>query len=91
MAVPFRLARSPQVIFQEVSGEMVLLDLASEQYFGLDEVGARIWQLIDEHAEWPAMIPVLLDEYDVEETRLREDVERLLNELMASGLLQASG
>ncbi|MBT6125779.1 MAG: PqqD family protein, partial [Halieaceae bacterium] len=38
---------SPDVISQEVSGETVLLDLNSEHYFGLDEVGTRIWQLID--------------------------------------------
>ena len=34
---------SPEVISQEVSGETVLLDLESENYFGLDEVGTRIW------------------------------------------------
>ena len=36
-----RFTVSPDVLFQEVSGEMVLLDLASESYFGLDEIGAR--------------------------------------------------
>ena len=40
---------SPEVISQEVSGETVLLDLQSENYFGLDEVGTRIWQLINEN------------------------------------------
>jgi hypothetical protein len=38
---------SPEVLFQEVSGEMVLLDLASENYFGLDEIGARISGLLE--------------------------------------------
>ena len=41
---------SPDVLFQEVSGEMVLLDLNSEQYFGLDEIGARIWSLLESGA-----------------------------------------
>ena len=39
---------SPEVLFQEVGGEAVLLDLASESYFGLDDVGMRIWQLLQE-------------------------------------------
>ena len=36
---------SPGVLFQEIGGEAVLLDLASERYFGLDDVGTRIRQL----------------------------------------------
>jgi hypothetical protein len=39
---------SPEVLFQEVGGEAVLLDLKSESYFGLDDVGMRIWQLLQE-------------------------------------------
>ena len=39
---------SKDVLFQEVAGETVLLDLNSESYFGLDEVGTRIWTLLNE-------------------------------------------
>ena len=42
------LSVSTEVIAQEVSGETVLLDLKSEQYFSLDVVGTRIWQLLNE-------------------------------------------
>ena len=34
------------VLFQELNGEAVILDLASERYFGLDGVGTRFWELI---------------------------------------------
>ena len=37
---------SDNVLSQEVAGETVLLDLASESYFGLDEVGTRVWQML---------------------------------------------
>ena len=43
-----KITISPEVMSQEVSGETVLLDLQSESYFGLDEVGTRIWQLLQE-------------------------------------------
>ena len=46
-----RIEISEDVLFQEVGGETVLLDLASEQYFGLDAVGTRIWQLLGEGAD----------------------------------------
>ncbi len=39
---------SEEALFQEVSGETVLLDLVSENYFGLDETGTRVWALLNE-------------------------------------------
>jgi hypothetical protein len=81
------IALSPAVISQEVSGETVLLDLDSENYFGLDEVGTRIWQLIKETNELQSIFDTLLDEYDVSEERLQLDMTTLLTEIEALGLV----
>ena len=78
---------SPEVISQEVSGETVLLDLESENYFGLDEVGTRIWQLIKETSDLQAIYKTLLEEYEVEEERLQTDLELLLGEISTLGLV----
>jgi Coenzyme PQQ synthesis protein D (PqqD) len=79
---------SPEVISQEVSGETVLLDLQSENYFGLDEVGTRIWQLIRETNDLQAIFETLLAEYDVSEERLRQDLDTLLGEISGLGLIR---
>jgi Coenzyme PQQ synthesis protein D (PqqD) len=79
---------SPDVISQEVSGETVLLDLESENYFGLDEVGTRIWQLIKETNDLQAIYRTLLAEYDVSEDRLQQDLENLLGEVAGLGLIR---
>ena len=78
---------SPEVISQEVSGETVLLDLDSENYFGLDEVGTRIWQLIGVSGDLQVIHDTLLEEYDVSEQRLQQDMEKLLNEISGLGLI----
>jgi len=78
---------SPEVISQEVSGETVLLDLESENYFGLDEVGTRIWQLIKETNDLAAIYQTLLKEYDVSEERLQQDLDTLLGEISQLGLV----
>ena len=78
---------SPEVISQEVSGETVLLDLESENYFGLDEVGTRIWQLIKETNDLAAIYQTLLTEYDVSEERLQQDLDTLLGEISQLGLV----
>ena len=78
---------SPEVISQEVSGETVLLDLESENYFGLDEVGTRIWQLIKETSDLRAIYNTLLQEYEVSEVRLQQDLDTLLSEISSLGLV----
>ena len=78
---------SDQVISQEVSGETVLLDLQSESYFGLDAVGTRIWQLIRDSGDLRTIYSTLLEEYEVEETQLRADLEALLADASARGLI----
>jgi len=81
------IALSPDVISQEVSGETVLLDLESENYFGLDEVGTRIWQLIKETNDLNSIFKTLLTEYEVSEERLQQDLTVLLTEIEGLGLI----
>ena len=78
---------SPDVISQEVSGETVLLDLNSEHYFGLDEVGTRIWQLIDSSGNLQEIYDTMLSEYEVEADQLLEDMTRLLGDIEKAGLV----
>ncbi|MEH6570429.1 MAG: PqqD family protein [Halioglobus sp.] len=82
------IAPSPDVISQEVSGETVLLDLESENYYGLDEVGTRIWQLIKETDKLQSIFDTLLEEYDVPEERLQHDMATLLTEIEGMGLVK---
>jgi len=78
---------APDVLFQEVGGETVLLDLESEQYFGLDAVGTRIWALLGEGACIGAVVDTLLQEYEVERATLESDVEELIVRLSEAGLV----
>ena len=54
------------VFAQEVDGEMVLLDMESENYFGLDEVGTAIWQAMQEKETLKEVFDLLLAQYEVE-------------------------
>jgi len=84
-----KVTLSPEALFQEVGGEIVILDLKSETYFGLDEVGARIWQLMEEHGDMQKVYEAILDEFDVESGRLQADMTALFDELAKSGLISA--
>jgi len=82
--------RSDEVLFQEVGGEAVLLDLASEQYFGLDPVGTRIWQLIGEGQTLQSIGDTLCAEYAAEPERIRSDLVTLVDQLASAGLVKVA-
>ena len=76
------------VLFRELNGEAVLLNLDSGKYYGLGAIGTRMWTLLTEHGEIERASQVLLDEFDVSEEQLRQDVQRLLDDLIGHGLLE---
>ena len=76
------------VFAQEVDGEMVLLDMESENYFGLDEVGTSIWQAMQDNAELSEVFKSLLAQYDVGEEMLEQDLMVFVEKLQESGLVK---
>lgn len=79
---------SDTVFAQEVDGEMVLLDMKSENYFGLDSVGTDIWQAIEEKKVLQDVLDTLVEQYDVEEEVLRKDLISFVEKLQESGLVE---
>ncbi len=76
------------VLVSEVGGEAVLLDLQSEQYFGLDEVGTNIWQALAQTDSIQAAYEKLLAKYDVDAEQLRQDLAAMLEKLTSAGLVE---
>lgn len=89
MKLSDQIAISDNVVAREVGGETMLLDLASGTYFGLDPIGGRFWQLLEEGKSSGEARDVLLAEYDVTPEVLESDLESLLGELAANGLVTA--
>jgi hypothetical protein len=92
MATALTLAdtvRVPErITFRRVRDEMALLDVDTGVYFGLDEIGARMWELLAEHGNLEAVAKRMEEEYDVAGDTLRGDLLRLAEELRAKGLLE---
>jgi hypothetical protein len=76
------------VLVREIRGESVLLDLASESYFGLDEIGTEMWRALTSCTSIQAAVESLGQEYDVTPERLREDVVAFVEKLSHAGLVE---
>lgn len=79
---------APDVLVQIVDGEAVLLDLKAEFYYGLNKVGALIWQGLQQGESVDAICKSLNARYPgVSIEKLRMDIDTLLTDLLKHKLL----
>lgn len=82
-----RIVASADVVSRIVDGEAVLLDLASGKYFGLNEVGSRLWEHVRDEITVGLLCERLQGEFEVDAPTLRSDVDELLHELADKQLI----
>jgi hypothetical protein len=73
-----RIKVTEDVLYQELQGQAVLLNLKTGVYFGLDPVGTRVWQLLEQHSLLAKILEVIVSEYEVPEARCAEDLLALV-------------
>ena len=78
----------PDVLFRQLGDEIVALDLENGKYFGLNEVGSRVWDLLQTPRSLRAIHAALLQEYEVSADDLWRDLESLISELVRHGLAE---
>jgi hypothetical protein len=72
----------------DLAGEAAILNIKNGVYYGLDPVGARIWNLMQEPRAVAEIQDVITSEYDVEPERCARDLVGLLEKLLAEGLIE---
>lgn len=82
-----RIRVNDDVLFQELHGEGVLLNLKTGVYLGLDPVGTRVWQLLETHSLLSEILAALLVEYEVPEERCAQDLVALVADMERQGLV----
>jgi hypothetical protein len=75
------------VVFRELDGETVILNLETGMYFGLDPVGTRIWQLCQQQGVLRSVFQSMQSEYDASAEELEADLLGLVEQLSAKGLV----
>ena len=71
-----------------LSGEAVILSLQNGIYYGLNTIGARIWELLQEPRTVEVLRSFIQQEFDVEPARCAQDIDALLGELSNHGLIE---
>lgn len=79
---------SDGVHFVRMDDQVIVADMRSGRYLGLDDVGARVWDLIRRGAAREAIVDCLCGEYDVPRGVLERDLQRLFQDLLKRRLVE---
>ena len=82
-----KVSVTPDTLINIVGEESVLLNLKSESYYGLDEVGTRMWTALTTSDSIEAAYEMLLAEYDISAEVLQQDLQGLLENLIQHALV----
>jgi hypothetical protein len=83
-----RVQRSQQLLECRAGEEQLILNLRTEQYFGLNEQGAVIWRMTESPVEVQAVVEALLSEFEVGAEDCEKDLEEFVEEMIELGLLE---
>ena len=83
-----RLRVSEQVHYARMGDQIILVDMRSGRYLGLDEVGTAVWTLIEQRMTRGAIVDRVHADYDVPRDVLERDVDRLLDDLLQRRLIE---
>jgi len=75
-------------VSSNLGDETVILHVKTGSYYGLNEIGTRIWNLIQEPQAFGTVRDIILSEYNVSQPQLESDLKSLFNDLLKKGLVE---
>lgn len=80
--------RSPEHVFSDIDGEVVLLGIETGHYYGFDAVLSEIWGMMEAPVAVSALVDRLLERYEVERAVCEADVLKIFNRMLDDKLIE---
>ena len=81
------IQRNASMITSNLDGEIVMMSVENGEYYGLDEIGTRIWELLEKPIVIDSLIHCLTLEFEVEREECEQDTLDFLKDLFARNLI----
>ena len=85
------ISQVEEIVASDIDGETVMMSIESGKYYGLDDIGSRIWEFIEKPIKVSDLIDTLLERFDVDRETCEKDVLKFLNELNEDKILIVKG
>ncbi len=83
-----RINACESIVVQEMGDDIVILNLNTEHFYELKEVGKRIWELLSENNSYLSTFEAILEEYEVSEEQLHADMTNIIEGLNKAELIE---
>jgi hypothetical protein len=84
------ISRSTSVLTAGVSRETVMMSVETGRYYGLDDIGSKIWQGLEAPRRFGQLVDQLVADYDADRATIADDVRKLIVEMAAHDLVKLS-
>lgn len=78
---------NPQILHENLEGEVIIINLTSGIYFSMNAVGGYIWALIEKKQSFDVIIKTLAENYQEETLVIQKAVQKFVDELEKQGLI----
>jgi hypothetical protein len=82
------MKRSDTAMARRVDDDVVILDITSGQFFGINDVGALVWDLLEQDTTRNALVDAVTAEFDVDAAQAGDDIDALIAQLSNAGLVE---
>jgi hypothetical protein len=86
-----KLRATSECLSSKFESDIFLLALNRSEYFRLNPVAARTWELLADQPTFGELCSRLMEEFDVDEETCRDDVQNLLEAMLATQLIEIEG
>ncbi len=83
-----RIARNEEIVSSDMDDEIVMMSIEQGEYYGINAVGSRIWELLEQPRTAAGLCDILLEEYDVPAEECRRDVLAFIEQLFEKKLVK---
>lgn len=87
LALDTQLQRKEGLLFNKIDNEIVMLSVKNSEYYGMNKIGSRIWEMLEQPKTIRQLIASLLEQYEVTEEKCRKDALTFLKKLDEKKLL----
>ncbi len=83
-----RISRNEEHVSAEIDGETVLMSIQNGKYYGMDDIGTRIWKLLSEPITFMELISILAKEFEGDMGQIRSNTQTFLRALKEERLIR---
>ena len=88
MTIDSKVSVRDTVFLQEVDDEIVLLDINTEEYYSLDEIGGIFYKFLKEEEDLPVIVRELAEHFNVKSQEIEKDLFTFIKSLKEKGLVE---